>query len=307
MLPLLFILKTEYLNKCNGILNDMRVIKRKNYYYLQHTYRKDKKVVCKELYLGKSIPKDIDEIKEKLLRKTQGRELFQKFDKIKKNYQKQWKKYPKSIKEKIKKQLIVDFTYNSNAIEGSTITKDETEEIIERKIAPNKPLNDIQETINHAKVFEKILDDCYNDISLKLVRDWHLEIFKQSKPDIAGEIREYLVRVGDYVCPDWQDLPKLLREFFVWYNKNKKMHPIELAAKAHYKFVRIHPFGDGNGRISRLIMNFILHKHGFPVLVIEYKKRISYYKALRKADKKTEYEFLKYFYRRYLSYCKKYV
>ena len=98
-----------------------------------------------------------------------------------------------------------------------------------------------------------------------------------------------------------------MEDFFKWYNKNK-IHPVELAAKAHYKFVKIHPFGDGNGRISRLIMNFILSKYKYPILIIEYKKRPSYYKSLRKADKKKSGgEFLKYFYRRYLNNYKQYL
>ncbi|MBU3958163.1 MAG: Fic family protein, partial [Nanoarchaeota archaeon] len=63
----------------------------------------------------------------------------------------------------------------------------------------------------------------------------------------------------------------LLEEFFGWYNKNKgRLHSVELAALAHLKFVTIHPFSDGNGRISRLLMNFVLHKHGFPMLNIPY-------------------------------------
>ena len=140
---------------------------------------------------------------------------------------------------------------------------------------------------------------------------WHLDVFKESKPDMAGIYREYLVKVGNYLCPDWQDIPQLMKDFIKWYNKEKKrspsIHPVELAAKAHYRFVKIHPFGDGNGRITRLIMNFILHKHGFPILIIEYKKRQSYYHALNQADKKTEWEFLKYIYKRFLKWNKEYL
>jgi len=77
----------------------------------------------------------------------------------------------------------------------------------------------------------------------------------------------------------------LLREFFRWYYKNKKkLHPVELAALVHLKFVTIHPFTDGNGRISRLMMNFILHKHGYPLLNIPYEKRAGYYNALERAQ-----------------------
>ena len=104
---------------------------------------------------------------------------------------------------------------------------------------------------------------------------WHKELFSDTKLDIAGKLRDYLVKVGTYTAPDWQDLGKLLRDFFDWYNKNKAtMNPVELAARAHFKFEKIHPFGDGNGRIGRLITVNILKKNRYPLLIIEYKKRI---------------------------------
>lgn len=286
----------------------MNIIKKHGYYYLQISYKKNRKTITKEKYLGKKIPKNIEQIKEDFLRKIQGETIFKKFEKIKENYKKEWKKYPESIKKKIKNSLIINFTYNTNAIEGSTITLDETKELIEKKISPNKPIRDIQETLNHAALFNEILEGKYKELSLNLINKWHEQIFKDSKPDIAGKIRDYLVRAGTYVAPDWQDLDNLLKEFFTWYDKNKlKLHPVELAAKANYRFVKIHPFGDGNGRISRLIMNFILIKYKYPILTIEYKKRISYYKALRRADEKSEWEFIKYSYRRYLSNYKMYL
>ena len=93
-----------------------------------------------------------------------------------------------------------------------------------------------------------------------------------------------------------------LREFFEWYNKNKdKLNPVELAALVHLKFVSIHPFGDGNGRISRLMMNFVLQKHNYPMLDIPYEKRNSYYTALERSQiKRDNAPFLNWFFRRYL-------
>ena len=82
---------------------------------------------------------------------------------------------------------------------------------------------------------------------------------------------------------------------------NEKINPVEISAIAHYRFEKIHPFGDGNGRIGRLIMNKILWDNGYPMLITEYKKRKSYYKALQK----NEEEFVKYFIRRYLAVHKK--
>lgn len=278
----------------------MEIIKRRKYYYLKHSYREKGKVITKEKYLGKKIPKNISQIGKEFLKKTK-KELYSKLDKIKKNFRKEWKEYPKSIKDNMLTEFSIDFTYNTNAIEGSTITREETEDLIKRKIAPNKKLRDIQETINHSKVFLEMLKEKQN-LTSNLLLKWHKEIFSESKEDIAGKFRTYNVGIGGYMCPSWRDIKPLMKEFFKWYKKADE-HPVELAGMAHYKFVMVHPFGDGNGRITRLITNFILHKNKFPLIFIEYKNRRSYYRAIQKG----EYEFVKYFVKRYLSNYKKYL
>ena len=142
------------------------------------------------------------------------------------------------------------------------------------------------------------------ELSNELLLEWHRQIFSGTKEDIAGRFRDYLVRVGGYRAPDWQDIGKIIKEFFAWHNKNKKiMHPVELAARAHYKFEKIHPFGDGNGRIGRLIIAYILRKANYPLLIIEYKKRKSYYHALTK----TEIDFMNWLFRSYVSAHKRYL
>ena len=86
------------------------------------------------------------------------------------------------------------------------------------------------------------------------------------------------------------------------------MHPVELAALVHLKFVSIHPFGDGNGRISRLMMNFVLHKHGYPMLNISYKNRNSYYTALERSQlKKLDQIFIVHIIKRYIKDYKSYL
>ena len=280
----------------------MKLVKRNSYYYLKHSYRKEEKVITKEKYIGKTIPKNIEEIEKQFLEICRKESLYLQLSEIKTNFQKEWEKYPDSIKEKIKEQLTIDFTYNTNAIEGSTITLEETREIIENKIAPQKPLRDIKETEAHAKLFLEILEK-KEKVTNKLILDWHLKLFKETKPDIAGRFRDYLVRVGNYRAPDWQNIEKLMGDFISFYNKNQKMNHIELAARIHYKFERIHPFGDGNGRIGRLLINYILWHNKYPILIIEYKKRKSYYKALQKGEE----GFFNYFMRRYLRIHKKYL
>jgi len=280
----------------------MRILKRKKgkkeYFYLQHSFRKGKKIETKEVYLGKDIPKDIKVIKERLMKEAK-KELYKKLESIEKNFQKEWKKYPITVKDKEIEEIAIAFTYNTNAIEGSTITLEETREIIEDKFSPNKSLKDIKETESHYKIFLDILNK-KQSISNKLILEWHKELFKETKPDIAGKYRDYLVRVGNYLAPDWQDIKELIDKFIISINKIK-LNPVEFAARMHYRFEKIHPFGDGNGRIGRLIMNYILWHNNYPMLIIEYKKRRSYYKALGKDEE----GFVNYFLRRYLAVHKK--
>jgi len=279
----------------------MRIITRKkgkrDYFYLQHSFRKDGKVITKEKYLGINIPKHLEKLKREL-KSEEKKVLYKKLKAIKENFQKEWKRYPDSIKEKEKEEIAITFTYNTNAIEGSTITLEETREIIQDKVAPNKPLRDIKETEAHYWAFLRILHK-KEKISNKLILRWHNEIFGETKQDISGKYRDYTVRVGGYKAPDWQDVKQLMARFIEFNKEN--INPVELAARAHYRFEKIHPFGDGNGRIGRLIMNHILWYKGYPMLIIEYKKRNSYYKALQKDEEK----FVNYFLRRYLSIHKK--
>lgn len=276
----------------------MHLVKRKKgtqeYYYIQDSKREKGKVVNKEVYLGKSIPKNIEQIK-KNLEKEKKRELYQKGESIKEHFQKEWKKLPESMKEKELEQIAVAFTYNTNAIEGSTITLEETREIIQEQIAPNKPLKEIKETEAHAKIFLNILKK-EEQITRERLLEWHKKIFEQTKEDIAGKYRDYLVRVANYRAPDWQEVETLIEKLLENIKKEKENH-LEHTARIHYRFEKIHPFGDGNGRLGRLLMNHMLWHKGYPMIIIEYKKRKSYYKALTK----TEEDFVKYFIRRYLT------
>ena len=276
----------------------MRIIKRNksktDYFYLQHSFRKDGKTITKERYLGKKIPDNIEEIKANLM--LQAKEaLSEKLEKIKKDFQKEWGRIPESAKEKELQELAIAFTYNTNAIEGSTITLEETRLILEDKIAPNKPLKDIRETESHAKIFLNMLRT-EEKMSKELLLKWHECIFAETKSDISGQFRNYLVRVGPHVAPDWRKVEKLIQQLITFVDESK-LNSVEVAARAHYMFEKIHPFGDGNGRIGRLLMNYILWKNDYPMLIIEYKKRKSYYKALQR----TEEGFTNYFKRRYIA------
>jgi len=276
----------------------MKIIKRGDYFYLKHSFRKDGKVITIDKYLGKKVPKDIEKIKQALREKSR-KAAYEKLERIQKNFQKEWTRTPKSARQREKEEIAIAFTYNTNAIEGSTITLEESRAIIIDKTAPNKPLKDIRETEMHYRVFLNMLSK-KEKLSKDLLLEWHRNIFGETKPDISGRFRDFLVRVGAYMAPDWQDVEKLMKQFLDFANKSK-INPVELAARAHYKFEKIHPFGDGNGRIGRLIINYILWQNGYPMLIIEYAKRKSYYTALQRDEE----GFVNYFFGRYLSAHKK--
>ncbi len=278
----------------------MKIIKKKvrnkEYYYLKHSFRIDGRIINKEEYLGNQIPKNIGERVYKFNKKN-SLSLEKKLISIKRHFQSEWKKTPPSAKEKELKEIALAFTYNTNAIEGSKITLEEVREIVENNISPNKPLRDVKEAEEHNRVFLSTLKK-KEKISSNLLLKWHKDIFGQTKQDIAGKFREHLVRVGNYLAPDWQDVPRLMKEFVYFILKNRtSMNPVELSARTHYRFEKIHPFADGNGRIGRLLMNYILWHKKYPMLIIEYKKRKSYYKALNRDEEK----FVQYFFRRYLA------
>ncbi|MBT4375872.1 Fic family protein [archaeon] len=276
----------------------MRIIKRKKgnetFLYLQHSFRRDGKVVTREKYLGKKIPENIASIKAELL-EEEKKVIYDKFRKVKSNFRKEWKRIPVSARKKELEEIAIAFTYNSNAIEGSTITLEEVREIVKDHISVHKPISEVKETENHFEVFLEILNK-KEVLSEKNLLKWHSEFFFETKKDIAGKYRDYLVRVGSYIAPNYKDVKKMMRQLFGFLDKSK-VNPVELAARIHYRFEKIHPFGDGNGRIGRLIMNKVLWDSGYPMIIIEYKNRNSYYKALVKDEE----GFVRYFTRRYLA------
>lgn len=285
-------------------------IKGQTYYYLEHSYREGKKVQKKELYLGNKIPKNIDEIKAKFLDDIY-KKWYADIDKIKKNFSKEQRMIPKSIKEKELQTFVTRFTYDTQKIEGSTLTRRETADLLERGITPtSKPLRDVKEAEAHRDLFYEILKS-KKDLSLQMILYWHWKLFHQTKKDIAGKIRKYQVAIGGskFMPPSPVKVYPMLTGFFEWYNKNKnKLHPVELAAIAHLKFVTIHPFGDGNGRVSRLVMNFILNKKDYPMMDIPYERRNSYYNSLERSQaKKEDRVFLQWFVKRYIKEHKRYL
>lgn len=281
----------------------MRLLKRKagkkEYYYLQHSLRRNGNVITKEKYLGDKIPENIESLKTSF-KKEVMLDIYKKLEAIRMHFQAEWIRIPESARRRELEEVSIAFTYNTNAIEGSTITLAEAREIIHDKIAPNKPLRDVRETQAHSKVFLEMLEK-KEKMTNELMLKWHRDIFEETKPDIAGKYRDYFVRVGPYLAPDWQEVERMMDELVEFMERSSKMSPVECAARAHYQFEKVHPFGDGNGRVGRLLMNCLLWRSGYPMLIIEYKRRKSYYKALQKDEEK----FVSYFIRRYLAVHKK--
>lgn len=287
-----------------------KLLKGKIYYYLEHSIRKGKRVQKKEKYLGRKIPSDIEGIKKEFVDEIKAK-WYVEIDKIKQNFFKEQKTMPKSIKEKQMQNFATRFTYDTQKIEGSTLTMRETADLLEKGIAPkNKPMRDVQEAEAHRDLFYEILK-FKKELTLHVILDWHWNLFNKTKPDIAGKIRKYQVRIGGskFMPPSPVEVYPMLTEFFKWYRMNKdKLHPIEFAALAHLRFVTVHPFGDGNGRITRLVMNFALNRKKYPMFDISYEGRNSYYNALERSQvKKDEKIFLQWFVKRYIKEYKRYL
>ncbi len=281
-----------------------RTVSGRIYYYLEHSVRDGDKRRTVQKYLGHTIPKNIGDVKKQFLSELDRERWFARFERIRQRYNDELLATPKSGREKALHEFSVRFTYDTQRIEGSTLTLRETAELLEHQVSPGgRPLEDVKETEAHYRTFRSILEN-KKDLSRRLVEDWHYEIFKETKLDIAGRIRRQGVRItgSKFIPPSPVELQPLLEEFFSWYNKAKmKTNPVELAAIVHLRFVTIHPFSDGNGRISRLMMNFVLHRSEYPMLNIEHKGRASYYSALERSQlRRNERPFMNWFFRRYL-------
>lgn len=205
---------------------------------------------------------------------------------ISKEFLDRYRKQNETVQEQFDQNFVMAFVYNTNSIEGSTLTPKEVELILSENIAPNKPLEDVLEakaaekTLNFAKKYRSKLAQ---DLLLNL----HEIYFKDTKPKIAGQYKTAQNRVHG---SKFETTPPNLvltdmKLYFEEYEKLKKeLHPLELAAWAHWKLVRIHPFQDGNGRTARVVMNFILQQNGYPMIDIKTKERQQYFKALEKCN-----------------------
>jgi len=200
---------------------------------------------------------------------------------------------PVSAVKKLKEQFEIEMTYNSNAIEGNSLTLKETYLVINEGLTiKGKPLKDHLEAKNHQEALEYLYDltefNKKNTLSENLVRSLNQIVQQNIDKEWAGKYRNSAVIIGgaDHKPPEALEIPKMMRNLIAWVKNNeKKINPIELASILHHKLVYIHPFFDGNGRTSRLVMNIILMQSGFPLVIVMKNDRKRYYQSLSLADK----------------------
>jgi Fic family protein len=195
--------------------------------------------------------------------------------------------FPKSVLDNLNQWFEVELTYSSNAIEGNTLTRQETALVIEKGLTVGgKPMKDHLEAINHRDALQHMQKMVgHKTLILDDILALHRLILKGIDDTNAGCIRTVPVRISGsmVVLPNPLKVPTLMEEFMKWLQKQEE-DSVTLAAKAHYKLVTIHPFVDGNGRTARLLMNLILMQHGYPPAILSSRERLNYIKSLEKAQ-----------------------
>jgi Fic family protein len=184
----------------------------------------------------------------------------------------------------------VELTYTSNAIEGNTLTRQETAVVLEKGITVGgRSIREHLEATNHAQALDWLKTVAANPghpVGEKEILELHGMILKGIDDDNAGRYRTMMVRISGsaVVLPNAKKVPDLMREFASWLKSSMGLHPADLAAQAHYRLVTIHPFIDGNGRTARLLMNLLLMRKGYPPAFIRTKERLAYLNGLEKAQ-----------------------
>ena len=205
---------------------------------------------------------------------------------------------PKETLKSLKESINLEWTYNSNGIEGNTLTLRETQIVLEGITVGGKTLTEHLEVINHEKAI-LYLDDLVKDN--KPITEWNIKnlhqlILKEIDNENAGKYRKENVTIKGalHIPPDFMKIPELMEKLILNYETWNKYHPIIRAALLHGELVKIHPFIDGNGRTSRLIMNLDLMNHGYNPVIIKKENRLEYYEALDKAHTTGDYtDFIK--------------
>lgn len=238
---------------------------------LENSYVAIKKTLSKNLL---SILGEIDTLKAKL-------DKFRQFDSY-----------------RIAQALELEYTFESNRIEGNTLTLRETDLVINEGLTiSGKSMREHLEAINHQEAigYIKHLIEKNNSLNEREVLSIHNLILRGIMPEDAGRYRrvQVMIKGSSFMPPQPFLVSKEMEDFFIWYETHKNsLHPIVLAAELHERLVTIHPFIDGNGRTSRLVMNLILLQNGYVIANIkgDYDNRMKYFTALENAQTKNNKE-----------------
>lgn len=222
---------------------------------------------------------------------------FNEVDKLKKELDSK-RPIPKETLRTLEDSVNLEWTYNSNGIEGNTLTLRETQVVLEGITVGGKSIKEHLEAINHEKAILYLNDLVRenNPITEWNIRSIHKLVLKDIDNNNAGRYRRENVSIKGaiHIPPDYLKVPELMEKLVLRYDRWKSFHPIIQAALLHGELVKIHPFVDGNGRTSRLIMNLDLMNHGFNPVIIKKEDRLQYYEALDKAHTTGNYtDFIK--------------
>lgn len=193
---------------------------------------------------------------------------------------------------RVAQALELEYTFNSNKIEGNTLTLRETDLVVNQGLTiSGKSMNEHLEAINHQEALEYLKEIVHKkiDLSEREVLQLHNLILRGINQKEAGKYRsvQVMIQGSEHMPPAPYLVAKQMEDYFIWYSKNRRnYHPVILAAEMHERLVTIHPFIDGNGRTARLVMNLILLSHGFVIADIkgEITNRMKYYESLEKVQ-----------------------
>ncbi len=219
---------------------------------------------------------------------------FSHIDSLKKDID-EYRPFTKGLADSLQEKLIVEWTYNSNAIEGNTLTLSETKVVLEGITIGGKSMVEHFEAVNHREAILFVEDLIHDKESLSewSIRNIHALILKGIDNANAGKYRNENVVISGakHVPPKHYEIENLMQKLMAEYqNKWKAFHPVVKATLLHGEFVKIHPFIDGNGRTSRLLLNFELMKNGYPPIIIKNEERARYYDVLDLAHTTMNYE-----------------
>ncbi len=194
----------------------------------------------------------------------------------------------------IREKLLLEWTYDSNAIEGNTLTLQETKVVLEGITIGGKTLKEHLEVINHKEAILYVEEIVKNQVEFSEweIKNIHRLVLKGIDEEYAGIYRNQNVIISgaQHTPPKFLLVSDQMKDLMWWYkNEAQNLHPVEVAAHLHGIFVGIHPFVDGNGRTARLLMNLELMKNGYPPAVIRAENRLAYYNSLDKAHTTNDY------------------